>query len=194
MSCTNKIDFYLEIININDIGSPKIAFTFSEINDRTLRKRYKINTDKNTHIRVDEGMSHVGSQFEGAGKMYFYPEFKQVPTGGMIQIFLYNYPRIEYESDNIFVLAPGENVYLYFLHMIKGDKIITLISKDNYFELSETIIENYDFLEIKNENFEDVTIINPYGDMLRFNIESSNGIIGGYIVKNKFDETLLWIN
>jgi hypothetical protein len=193
-SCANKVDFYLETININDIGRPKIEFTFSKINDRTLEKIYKINTNKNDHIRVETGLDHVGDRFEGTGKMFFYPDFKQIPNGGVIQIFLYNYPRIEYVSDNIFILTSGKNVYLYFLHMLKDEKIITMISKDNYFELSESIIENYDFLELKKEDFEDVTIIDPYSDLLRFNVESSGGIIGGYIVKNKFDETLLWIN
>jgi hypothetical protein len=193
-SCTNKVDYYFDIININEIGRTKIELTFSEINDRSFEKTYNINTKKNTHIRVDTGLACVGNRFEGTGKMYLYPEFKQMPNGGLIQIFLYNYPYVKHISDNTFVLTSGENVYLYFLHMLKDDQIITMISKDNYFELSENIIKNYDFLEMKNDDFKDVTIINPYGDLLRFKVESSNGISGGYIVKNSFDENLLWIN
>jgi hypothetical protein len=193
-SCTDKVDFYFEVININNTGIPKIEFTFSKRDDRSIERIYKISANRNTHIRVDAGLVHTGNRFEGVGKMYFYPDFKQAPNGGQLQIFLYDYPRIEYVNDDIFIITPGENVYLYFLHILKDGNIITLISKDNYFELSECIIENYDFSELRNENFKDVTILNPYGDLLRFNVESSNGIIGGYIMENKFDATLLWIN
>jgi hypothetical protein len=193
-SCTNKVDYYFEIININETGKPKVEFSFSEINDRSFEKTYKINTDKSTHIRVEAGLACVGTRFEGVGKMYYYPEFKQIPNGGLIQIFLYNYPYVEHINDNTFVLAFGENVHLYFLYMLKDDQIITMISKDNYFKLSETIIENYDFLKMKEVDFQDVTIIDPYDSRMRFAVEHSNGILGGYIIKNNFDELLLWIN
>jgi hypothetical protein len=188
------VDYYFKIININEIGKPKIEFSFSEIDDRSIEKTYRINADKNTHIRVESGLACVGTRFEGFGKMYFYPDFRQIPNGGIIQIFLYDYPYVEHINNNTFFLTSGENVYLHYLHMLKDDKIITMISKDNYFELSENIVENYNFPDLKEEDFEDITIVNPYGDLLRTTVELSNGIIGGYIVKNVFDEILLWIN
>ena len=137
---------------------------------------------------------YSGSNVIGRTEVEFYPRFNDMPLGGTIEIYVYEFPRVEKMNNGTFVLMPvGDNVQAYFLWVLREDgELITIISKDNTFEISDQI-SGLKILESLEKMTDDITIIDPFDKRLLYEIEEAGGFKGGYIVKNETSNIPIWL-
>jgi len=65
----------------------------------------------------------------GDNRKVLYPDLGSVQAGRKIEIFFFNPIKITKGAVDIFEVSPVADVAAYFVHFVKGETVLTVISK-----------------------------------------------------------------
>jgi len=171
--CYKTKEYQFNVVNLTDLKEIKIKF---DINLGCDSKEMKLNLTERNKIKLNKDDFISGYTIWGGCEDFFYPSLFNLTNGGMIDVFIYNRPRVEKEGI-IYKITPCESVNEYFLFLLEEDKIMQIISENPVINLEKN----------------DITYIEDPPEILMKEI-IDKGFKGGYIVRSSIDNSMLLLN
>jgi hypothetical protein len=179
LSCGEKKEYNFTIIDLSGVNNKTVDFKFRKGKTNTF-KTMQIDFDKKQQLLINADYFFVGLSTYDKYKIFFYPSIYLLQDGGNIEVYLYKQPEIT-KRNTFYYISPCKDIEKYFLYLLKGEEIVSIISRKADIDISN-IISDPD-LEITYLNKSDVPVL--------FNEVERKGYIGGYIVKSRTDGLLL---
>jgi hypothetical protein len=176
-SCGEKKEYQFDIIKFGRINKKIVEFEFRKGVSNKFQTLF-VDLIKTQKIIVDENYYFTGLTTEDDYELFFYPSLYSLKGGGAFEVYIYKRPVVKREG-GVYKITPCESVHKYFLYTIVNDKIVLIFSED----------PNIDTSKLDSEHLE-LTYMDNIPQVLLSEVKNK-GIIGGYLVKSKLDNTLI---
>ena len=194
-SCGNMVTYRINPIRLDMASVTSLSFRFRLLNSH---RQYicPIDLDKVSDIKVPQGALYSGFDYSGNGNVYLCENFSDYRYGDVVDVVTYGPISIKLNSESKYSIegAPlvgSGPVIAYFLDRVVGDRVVTTLSKDGVFNVSDHF-ENTSFPDAIESLGKDVSLLLPDRQPMLAYLDESEKHDAGFILRLK--GIYYWIN